>query len=635
MTRIFGLLIPALILLANATSAQERRFEELEIHPQPLQSGKEVEIKLDAVKAGLTLPNEPIYVILFISKSGNYFSIDTLLQAGRKWHSARITIPANTDAVAFKFVQGSRQFANSGRGFVFAVKNEKGEDQVSSLYSQYRFYQGDGNAGISKPNYDLSMRYYNQWVELVDPSTLSFYDRAILLQSKKDSVGLCSHLSSLSVNDNITEGQINNLFNLIKRCPKDVSTHLSEVRAAKYPKGTWYWRQWFDAMRNEPEVSSKLVWIKAYQLANPEDTFGINSPGRDMYHNIMAFSARALDMTTFKKASSKLESDDTQFERFANNALTFLNQALAKDSLIAELTPLAGQLTAKARNKWQNTTTGAMGQSPIMYKISLQRLYYNCASSYGAMLQKQKQYDSAAYYTGLAAKYNEFKTPQFNERYFAAAEYTLNPTELIEELKIAFRQEGYTTKIKEIFLRAYAHAGKTDGDQVIAALISERIDKLRKELSGKMLNKPATDFKLPGLNGGEVSLASLKGKVVLIDFWATWCAPCIASFPSMQQLVDANKNKNDVAILFIDVWQKETNKYEVVKQFFRERPFHFDVYMDLKDEVVKQFGVTGIPTKIVIDKNGNIRFFSLGFASDEAKGVEELQTMIDMAAEAS
>jgi|GEM_PF-5020225 len=627
--------MPALLLLANASSAQEKIFEELVVDPQPLQQGKQIKIQLDAAKAGLTLPNEPIYVILFASKSGYYSPIDTILNAGKKWHTAIIKVPENADAVTLKFVQGSREYANNGRGFVFAVKNQQGEDQVSSLYSQYRLYTGDGFAGIAKPNTDLAKKYYNQWVEKLAPSTLSFYDRAMLFQSNKDSVGLCSHLSSLSMNDSITEGQISNLLNLIRTCSKEVLTHLAKMREVKFPKGGWYWRQWFDAMRNEPELSSKLVWIKAYQMANPEDTMSSNSLLRDMYFHIMASTARTMDMNTFMMAISKLESDKTQFERFLSTAISFLNQSMAKDSLVKELTPLAARLTSEAHDTWRNTTTGYMRQSTQMYKATLQRLYFNCASTYGAMLQKQQRYDSAAYYTKLAATYYEFKNPQYNERYFSAAEYTLNSSELIEELKLSFRQEGYTQKLKELFLRVYARTGKTDGEEAIATLISERIDKLKKDLAGKMLNKPASDFVLPGLYGSEASLASLKGKVVLIDFWATWCGPCIASFPSMQQLVDANKGRKDVAILFVDVWQKETDKYDVVKQFFKDRPFHFDVYMDLKDEVVKQFGVSGIPTKIVLDKNGIIRFFSVGFNVEEAKGVEELQTMIDLAAEAS
>jgi len=155
--------------------------------------------------------------------------------------------------------------------------------------------------------------------------------------------------------------------------------------------------------------------------------------------------------------------------------------------------------------------------------------------------------------------------------------------------------------------------------------------KIREEVKAKMINEASPDFLLPGLKGGNISLSSLKGKVVLLDFWATWCGPCVAAFPAMQQLVNANKSNSNVAIYFVDTWQKETDKYANAEQFFVDKPYKLDVYMDTEDKAVKDFKVSGIPTKVIIDKKGRIRFISIGFNGDEQKAVEELQAMIDIA----
>jgi thiol-disulfide isomerase/thioredoxin len=207
--------------------------------------------------------------------------------------------------------------------------------------------------------------------------------------------------------------------------------------------------------------------------------------------------------------------------------------------------------------------------------------------------------------------------------------------EVVKLMKPAFVNDGYNLVIKEQYARLYTAAGLGDGQAEVKALLAVKTTELQARIKKDMISKPAAAFSLPGLKGGNASLDALIGKVVLIDFWATWSGPCIASFPAMQMLVDANKGRNDVAILFVDTWQKESDKYAVVNKFFMDKPYRFDVYMDLDDKTVKDFGVKGIPTKVIIDKKGMIRFFSVGYSGDELKAVEELQAMIDLAAETS
>src|SRR5690606_41666590 len=79
--------------------------------------------------------------------------------------------------------------------------------------------------------------------------------------------------------------------------------------------------------------------------------------------------------------------------------------------------------------------------------------------------------------------------------------------------------------------------------------------------------RPAPGFSLKDLDGKEVSLEDLKGKVVVLDFWATWCAPCIKSFPAMQMAVDKYKEDPEVAFLFINTWERQEDPAAAVKQF--------------------------------------------------------------------
>lgn len=151
---------------------------------------------------------------------------------------------------------------------------------------------------------------------------------------------------------------------------------------------------------------------------------------------------------------------------------------------------------------------------------------------------------------------------------------------------------------------------------------------LRKELLKNLVNKPAIDFSLKGLDGNAVKLSELKGKVVVLDFWATWCGPCLASFPLLQQVYDKYKSNPDVVILALNTWENEegAEREAKVKKFVEEKKYTFPVLFD--ENFVYKYGVDGIPTKFVIDKKGMIQFKSVGFEGSQM--LDEMTVQIDM-----
>ncbi|MFZ9388841.1 MAG: TlpA family protein disulfide reductase [Chitinophagaceae bacterium] len=612
--------------------AQEKDYEALDVSPQPIRQGITVRLKLKVEKTELDSATGEVYAIMIAYRIGEARIYDTLMHSDKKTLAARFRIPAGTDAVAFKFMRRNQQAVNNGHGYFFSVADSAGNPQTNSYYSLYRLQSNEFQSGITKGNATLAKRYFDKWFEQQDQDKFSYYDRALYLYIRKDTAGLCQHLSQIKSVPDIAEGKLQNLQIYARPCGQAMIQSMIMEQQRRFPDGNWYWRGWSDSMRVLKTTEEKFAWIKAFRMAFPKDSQREYPVADGLFFQIMNASTRSLDWEAMRKAAAQVEAGQLLNERFHSIFNAFMDEALRRDTLMQELVPRARQLHLIARQQYYTPAQVPEGRSSYLLMLEKKKIFFNSASIYGSILHRTGQTDSASQLTEMAARFYDWRSPVYNERFFESAEHSRPAGELIPLMEQAFRSESYTRAMKEMYVRVYNRTGRGDGFAALEALLAERRKKLFAELRERMKSDPAPEFELPGLNSGSASLASLRGKVVLIDFWATWCGPCIASFPTMKELVIQNKNRSDVAILFVDTWQKEADKYATVRQFFRENPYPFDVYMDNKDEVVKNFKVTGIPTKIVIDKKGIIRFVSVGFVLEDQKGVEELQAMIDLAA---
>ena len=123
--------------------------------------------------------------------------------------------------------------------------------------------------------------------------------------------------------------------------------------------------------------------------------------------------------------------------------------------------------------------------------------------------------------------------------------------------------------------------------------------RLLRQLDARALQ--AADFALPDVEGKMHRLSDLRGKVVILDFWATWCEPCRKAIPEIEKLHKDLGPKGDVVILGID---DETPA--IVRQFVNANGVTYPNWIDAKREIHDMFGVVGIPTTIVIDRNGSL-----------------------------
>lgn len=138
--------------------------------------------------------------------------------------------------------------------------------------------------------------------------------------------------------------------------------------------------------------------------------------------------------------------------------------------------------------------------------------------------------------------------------------------------------------------------------------------------------QPAPGFTLPTLpDGGEISLTALKGRVVYLDFWATWCPPCRKSFPWMDEM-QAQHGDDGLTIVAISI---DRNR-QLAERFIQQMKPGFIIAHDAKGSVAKSYKVSAMPTSYLIDRDGNIVSTHLGFRkSDEAKLERRIEDLLD------
>jgi peroxiredoxin len=117
----------------------------------------------------------------------------------------------------------------------------------------------------------------------------------------------------------------------------------------------------------------------------------------------------------------------------------------------------------------------------------------------------------------------------------------------------------------------------------------------------------AVNFKLKDLDGKELSLSDLRGKKVFLNFWATWCPPCIAEMPEIEKLYQETKD-SDLVIIAIEIGEP----LDTVKSFIDSNKYNFKVLLDPDQNVAAQYGIASIPTSYFIDVDGNIISKSVG-----------------------
>jgi thiol-disulfide isomerase/thioredoxin len=390
----------------------------------------------------------------------------------------------------------------------------------------------------------------------------------------------------------------------------------------RFPKGHLAFVQGYnhiikDGKTSEDKIKLYKVWIKEFPQQE-EHSSGLYDQAR--------YEIGFMFATESKPDSAYL---------WLNNIKSLNYRTFAKISTSRKV--LAQNDTVFAEKLLREAFNNAMEGRPVASGQIEKSFYWVSATELAKLLYQEAKYKEALQYATIG--YNESQQkPSSADVYALSLAATGKSNDALPILADLIATGQASDIVKNKLPEVYRSAkGTGQGyNQYLTSLQDKFAGQTKDKIAGQMIAQQAPQWTLKDLDGKTVSLADFKGKVVIIDFWATWCAPCKRSFPAMQMAVSKYKSDPNVKFLFIDTWEQGEGYLANVKTYIKSSGYSFHVLLDSNQTgVVKSFGVDAIPSKFVIDGKGIIRFKLSGFDGGNDAALKEISTMIEMAKSSS
>ncbi|GAB4197369.1 MAG: hypothetical protein OHK0057_32910 [Thermoflexibacter sp.] len=606
--------------------------EVLTLSPTQPQVGKSVEFAFNPSLTSLARAKEISSVVYLVDDKEIKAEDITLFRKG-DIYTGKIALPRNTIAffLTFRDKSTSRSGKMVSEGFTVRVfdKNQQFKDNNYALLAK-GYYEWCGLVGRERDN-ALIIGWLEHYFKLQPQHKRKYLDLYFTALKNEDTDKskpiIYRELESIYTEKNLSENDLvllqkwyGNLYDEEKK------VYFTNLLKSRYPQGDFAVNERYLQFVQEPDIYKKKLLYENFKRDFPK-----SENLKSMQLSLAYLFANQKNWEGFESIVSSIKMKD---KAFLYNSLAWewaeqninLDKAQELASQTAEYARY--QLIQSAENKPSHISNN-------QWKEQLKINYATFADTYAYVLFRLGKYKSALPYFKDASEIF-FNNIEVNERYTACLEQVTNNESislLKNELERLVKAGVASEKMKRQLQQCYGkEKGNLQGyDAYLESLESELKKEIRNNLAKQMVSESAPDFKMIDLEGKEVSLADFKGKIVLLNFWATWCEDCAAFFPFLEKIrAKYNKVNSAVVFLFVSTWENASNRQEVVKDFLAKNKYDFPAFIDKNNSVSLDFKVNHIFAKIVIDRNGKIRFKQTGVSENQTLMAEELSQMIEI-----
>lgn len=614
----------AVIIVGCSGNTPQGKFV---IAPEKPQIGEFVTIKYNPIGTKLEKENV-IKAFVYFYDAELVKTEEFLLKNEDGIWKATFKTDSSTKGVVVRFTDEKELITdnNENKGYVVKMYNNAGKVVPGATAGLAMCYADWGYYLDMETDRELAYKLFNEEFSKNESLKKDFIPTYLFLinrlNSQQAATLIPAELSKLEKESVLDEKTIAAMINWYTQFKDSKAEVYTKMLVEKFPQAMFFQQKDYTEFRNA-DLEQKLEMVKVFAQKYPNSEYT-----QSMYNNILAEYVKT---EQYGKAKEYINANSDLISpyRLGMTASTILESG--KDNQLAyEI----AKLGVEKANVYVNKPTEKQPEYSSVEQWKRERegiLGYNqfCLAKVQTVMGQSDlvfgNINSAYKLTrGLDAEINcAYSEQLINKRNFAKAKEILefdikhgNVTDKTEELlKEAYTKDKNNTVSYEKYLA-----------ELKASVDAELLEKIKKDL----IDVPAPDFTLLDVNGKSVSLNEFKGKTVIIDFWATWCGPCMSSFPGMKMVVEKYANDPSVKILFVNTWERVDDKLKNAKEFLAKTNYPFHVLLDDKNQVVESFKTTGIPTKYFIDKNGKIRFKSVGFSGNNEEMVKEIDLIINL-----